>query len=111
MNKQTLANLKKYVQKNVLKFVRQHDGRQQEVYVYKELEIGWGGDFGGNLIYFITICGKYMDSEDGLPREFIESLFNMIKNRKEKSEADIQKQKFNDFIKKINKGEKNEKQN
>lgn len=104
MNKQTLENLKKYVKKNALKFTKKVDSREDK-YIYKELEIGFGSDFGAKIVYFIIICGKYMN--DVIPQEFIEELFYIINYRKEKSKKDIEKQAFDNFIKKINKGVKN----
>ena len=104
MNKKTFNNLKKYVKRNALKFVDcTKNASIEQIHKYKELKIGFGCGFGDcKLIYFIEICGKYID--DNIPQEFIKELYNIIANKKKKSEEYIQRQKFNAFIRKINRG-------
>lgn len=98
MNKTTLANLEKYVKRNVSKFDCVNDPEiRQWSYRYKELEIGYAQDFNLELIYYIKVHGQDVD---GIPQQFIEELYDTITQQRKK----IKIQSYNNFIKKINKG-------
>lgn len=101
MNKTTLTNLKKYIERNASKFIRQPSHALGEIYKYNEIEIGWyqGTD---KIIYLIEICGQ--DIGDKIPQQFIEELSDTIEQRKAKVEREKQIQSYKNFIKKINKG-------